>query len=181
MTGKISTDATAKAEKALSLPIGAASPLWFAYAGVTAGAVTWWWMNQWMKPMNLEAMKWPRIAPPLETPLADSKLAEPFIEAANADISPVMAALEPVSEAIEAVMDTTMQVVQTEPDDLTVLVGIGPTLATKLGDLGIKTYADIAAWTESDVETFDKQLKLLGRITRDGWINQARQLAEAAA
>jgi predicted flap endonuclease-1-like 5' DNA nuclease len=168
-----SDKAQIQAEKALYVPIGAASPLWLAYGGMAAGAIGYWWMTQWMKPLNLEALKWPGLeaasAPiPTETP---APLEVPAIAAA---------ALEPVIEALEVAEETAADLVKPSPDDLTVLVGIGPTLAAKLGDLGVSTYADIAAWTEADVERFDKQLKLIGRITRDKWIDQARQLAEAA-
>lgn len=168
--------AKAQAEKALSLPVGMASPLWLAYGGVTAGALTWWWMNQWMKPMNLEAMSWPGMADFNKLMGGPSTIAAAMEEVVPA---PVLAAVEPILEAVEIVAETAAQVVEKTPDDLTVLVGIGPTLAGKLADLGVTTYADIAAWNEADVESFDKQLKLLGRIGRDGWIEQARQLAEA--
>ena len=33
----------------------------------------------------------------------------------------------------------------------------------------------------ADVEQLDKDLKLNGRIERDGWIGQARSMIEAAA
>ncbi len=195
MTSLNSDEAKAQAEKALSLPLGAASPLWLAYAGATAGAMTYWWMTRWMKPANLEAMSWPAFPQYGETlekmaaanPLTgmldafkpEAKVLDPVTEAPEPD--PVMAAVEPFVEAAEAVVETMAEVVKAGPDDLTVLVGIGPTLAGKLGDLGVTTFADIAAWTEADVERFDKQLKLLGRISRDAWIDQARQLAEAGA
>ncbi len=194
MTSFTSEDAKAQAEKAFSLPLGAASPLWLAYAGATAGAMTYWWMTRWMKPANLEAMSWPTFpqygealeklaaAKPLTTALEafkpDLKRLDPVTEAPEPD--PFVAAVEPFVEAVEAVVETMTEAVKSEPDDLTVLVGIGPTLASKLGDLGVTTYADIAAWTEADVDKFDKQLKLLGRISRDAWIDQAKQLAEAA-
>jgi len=168
--------AKAQAEKVFSLPVGMASPLWLAYGGMTAGALTYWWMSQWMKPMNLEAMSWPK-APDL----ASLMQAPDEVAAVVEEMTPasILAAVEPIIEAAEIVMETTAEVVEKTPDDLTVLVGIGPTLAGKLADLGVTTYADIAAWSEADVDAFDRQLKLLGRITRDGWIEQAKQLAEA--
>jgi predicted flap endonuclease-1-like 5' DNA nuclease len=91
------------------------------------------------------------------------------------------AALEPDIEAVEIVEDVAPKIAEAAADDLTRLSGIGPTLASKLSDLGVKTYADIASWTDDDIEKVDRTLKLLGRATRDNWIGQAKQFAEATA
>ena len=68
-------------------------------------------------------------------------------------------------------------------DDLTAIAGIGPALARKLNDAGIKTYADIAAWSEADIENIEHTLlggRFAGRIQRDDWIGQARTLSKGA-
>ena len=63
-------------------------------------------------------------------------------------------------------------------DDLTRLKGIGPKLSTRLGDLGVTSFAQIAAWTEADIAAVDAQLgAFAGRCTRDNWVEQARFLA----
>jgi len=64
-----------------------------------------------------------------------------------------------------------------EGDDLTQLSGVGPALLKKLNAAGITTFAQIAAWTEADVSEFDEKLSLKGRIEREGWIAQAKELA----
>ena len=114
--------AKAQAEKVFSLPVGMTSPLWLAYGGMTAGALTYWWMSQWMKPMNLEAMSWPK-APDL----ASLMQAPDEVAAVVEEMTPasILAAVEPIIEAAEIVMETTAEVVEKTPDDLTVLVGIG--------------------------------------------------------
>lgn len=64
-------------------------------------------------------------------------------------------------------------------DDLTRIKGLGPKLATMLGEQGITSYAQIAAWTDSDVERIDAALgRFAGRITRDQWVEQAKLLAK---
>ena len=63
-----------------------------------------------------------------------------------------------------------------EGDDLTQLSGVGPALLKKLNAAGISTFAQIAAWTEVDVAEFDEKLSLKGRIEREGWIAQAKEL-----
>jgi len=64
-----------------------------------------------------------------------------------------------------------------EGDDLTQLSGVGPALLKKLNAAGITTFAQIAAWTEADVAEFDEKLSFNGRIEREGWIAQAKELA----
>lgn len=64
-----------------------------------------------------------------------------------------------------------------EGDDLTQLSGVGPALLKKLNAAGITTFAQIAAWTEADVAEFDDILSFKGRIEREGWIAQAKELA----
>ena len=62
------------------------------------------------------------------------------------------------------------------PDDMAKLQGVGPQIVKKLTDGGIFHYWQIAAMTPEDVGKIDADLKLGGRIERDGWVEQARQL-----
>lgn len=62
-------------------------------------------------------------------------------------------------------------------DDLTRIKGLGPKLAALLGELGITTFAQIAALTPDEIERIDAKLgRFAGRITRDQWVEQARLL-----
>jgi len=63
-------------------------------------------------------------------------------------------------------------------DDLKKLSGVGPALEKKLHAAGVTTFAQIAAWTEEDVAAIDEQLSFKGRIEREGWIEQAKELAK---
>ena len=40
---------TPDSPKAFTLPIGAASPLWLAFAGVASAGVAFWWMTRWTR------------------------------------------------------------------------------------------------------------------------------------
>lgn len=62
-------------------------------------------------------------------------------------------------------------------DDLKKLSGVGPALEKKLNEAGVTTFAQIAAWTEEDVAAMDEKLSFKGRIEREGWIDQAKELA----
>jgi large subunit ribosomal protein L21 len=62
-------------------------------------------------------------------------------------------------------------------DDLKLLSGVGPALEKKLHEAGVTSFAQIAAWTDADVEEFGEKLSFKGRIEREGWIEQAKELA----
>lgn len=61
-------------------------------------------------------------------------------------------------------------------DDLRQIKGIGPKIAGILNDLGVRRYAQIAAWTPEDVDSINEHLKFKGRVEREGWIEQAKAL-----
>jgi len=63
-------------------------------------------------------------------------------------------------------------------DDLKLLKGVGPKLEQTLNGLGVYHFDQIADWTEAEVAWVDTRLKFKGRIERDGWIDQARTLAD---
>jgi len=63
-------------------------------------------------------------------------------------------------------------------DDLKQLSGVGPALEKKLLAAGVTSFAQIAAWTEADIAEFDEKLSFKGRIEREGWVEQAKKLAE---
>jgi len=66
------------------------------------------------------------------------------------------------------------------PDDLKLIVGVGPMLERMLQQLGITTFRQIARWSERDIDDFDAKLaEFPGRIRRDGWVVQARALHQS--
>lgn len=63
-------------------------------------------------------------------------------------------------------------------DDLTRIKGLGPKIAALLNELGVTSYAQIAAWSAEDAAAIDAKLgRFSGRISRDQWIAQAQLLA----
>ncbi|WP_425038732.1 50S ribosomal protein L21 [Primorskyibacter sp. S187A] len=64
-------------------------------------------------------------------------------------------------------------------DDLSKISGVGPVLVKKLNDLGVTTFAQIAAWSPEDVAEMDDKLNFKGRIDRDNWIEQAKEFSKA--
>jgi small subunit ribosomal protein S2 len=66
------------------------------------------------------------------------------------------------------------------PDDLSKLAGVGPQLEKKLNEGGLWHYWQFAAMKPEDVAKVDSELKLNGRIDRDGWLELARNLVAGA-
>jgi predicted flap endonuclease-1-like 5' DNA nuclease len=65
-------------------------------------------------------------------------------------------------------------------DDLQQIRGIGPAYARSLKALGIRSFAQIAAWTDEDITAMAQALKTRpDRIRRDGWIDRAKELLQA--
>lgn len=63
-------------------------------------------------------------------------------------------------------------------DDLKQLSGVGPALEKKLHEAGITSFAQIAAWSAEDIAAMDEKLSFKGRIEREGWVGQAKELAQ---
>jgi predicted flap endonuclease-1-like 5' DNA nuclease len=97
-------------------------------------------------------------------------IVDPVIEAPVVVVAPV----EPEPVAPEPVAP---EPVALEPDDLTVMTGIGPKMAAALAERGITRFAQIAAWSEEEIATLDKEMKLIGRVGREAWVAQAKRLA----
>ncbi len=68
-----------------------------------------------------------------------------------------------------------------KPDDLKLIKGVGPKLEALLQRLGYYHFDQLAAWTETEVAWVDDNLEgFKGRVTREGWVVQARVLATGA-
>jgi len=64
-----------------------------------------------------------------------------------------------------------------QPDDLKRIRGIGPQNEGRLHGLGIWHFTQIAAWSRDNVTWVGSYLAFPGRIDREKWIDQARELA----
>ena len=60
-------------------------------------------------------------------------------------------------------------------DDLKQLSGVGPALEKKLHAAGVKSFAQIAAWSKKDVEAINEKISSKGRVEKEGWIDQAKE------
>lgn len=78
-----------------ALLVGVASPLWSYFAAATAGGVAYWWMTQWARPVNLEALMGAAKALPTPEPLF-----EPAVEVVEALAEATEQVLEDAGEAL---------------------------------------------------------------------------------
>ena len=62
------------------------------------------------------------------------------------------------------------------PDDLTQITGLGPTAAKALNDIGIWTFAQLAAQSEEELVQ-RLPTRVATRVGRDKWIEQAKKLS----
>ena len=103
------------------------------------------------------------IAPPVEPPVTPAP--PPLADATTG------ALVEPESAAPAAPAGDGAQPV-------TMLKGLGPKVAARLGELGITTVGQIAALSPAEAEALDAELgSFSGRMARDRWIEQAKLLA----
>ncbi|WP_209002033.1 polyhydroxyalkanoate depolymerase [Stappia albiluteola] len=63
-------------------------------------------------------------------------------------------------------------------DDLKKISGVGPKLETVLNEAGIFHFWQIAQLNDAQISALDDRLDFRGRIARDKWIDQARNLSE---
>ncbi|MDE1916514.1 MAG: hypothetical protein KGJ57_09755 [Sphingomonadales bacterium] len=121
----------------------------------------------------------------IDAPSAAARVAAP-LAASGVDLGgfgdvAAMAAAAEVASAHEGevVEEVTAPVVEgVAGDDLTRLKGLGPKLAARLKELGVVSFAQIAAWNEADLAKIDAQLgTFAGRPVRDNWVEQAKFLA----
>jgi predicted flap endonuclease-1-like 5' DNA nuclease len=64
-----------------------------------------------------------------------------------------------------------------QPDDLKRIRGIGPQNEGRLHGLGIWHFTQIRAWSAENVKWVGSYLAFAGRIDREKWVDQARELA----
>lgn len=128
-------------------------------------------------------------------PEAEAEVNEPEPEEANAE--PVEATEEPeptpASPAEEEVHPSDAMLAELEGqqpgqiekpsnggDDLTAITGVGPRIAEVLNSLGIWTYEQIAGWLPEHETWIENHLSFKGRVSRENWVGQAKDLIAAA-
>jgi NADH-quinone oxidoreductase subunit E len=65
-----------------------------------------------------------------------------------------------------------------EPDDLKRISGIGPVIEKTLNEFGFFHYQQIAELTKENIAWLDNYIAFPGRIDRENWVGQAKDLLE---
>ncbi len=128
-------------------------------------------MGEAEEPMVEEALDAPA---PAEEPAPEAPVEAP---AAEAPVEAPAAEAPAAAEAAPAAKFQGLAAPEGEADDLKKISGVGPVLEEKLNGMGIYHYKQIAAFTPEDIAAVDDELNFKGRIERDGWLQQAAELA----
>ncbi|MEI8702685.1 MAG: proton-conducting membrane transporter [Mesorhizobium sp.] len=110
-------------------------------------------------------------------PAAAKAAAAPTASASKAAASKTSATANKAAPAAKKVTAGKATAPAGKSDSLRRLIGIGPVNERKLHGLGVRTYAQIAAWTAADIKRIEDVLQFDGRIERERWIEQAKLLA----
>jgi large subunit ribosomal protein L21 len=81
---------------------------------------------------------------------------------------------EPAAETRSAPATATAKAAKA--DDLALIGGIGPKIVKSLNDMGYTSFAQIAALTAEEIEAIETAIKSKGRVDRDEWVAQAKEL-----
>ena len=65
-----------------------------------------------------------------------------------------------------------------DADELKRIKGIGPVIEKTLNELGIYQFKQIAEFSRDNIAWVDKYISFPGRIDREEWVSQAKELAE---
>ena len=172
-------------------PFGASQTAMSVWLGAWRAGIdaAFWWTERWSEALwAFVPAKAAPDAPPAPRPIAAVIDLAQAVAARDAQELSEIASV--ATEIVETAADTAVSVAQdavsvvehaaetvVPPDDLTLLVGIGPKLSVALAERGVTRFAQIAAWTEADLAEIDKALDLKGRAVRDAWVAQAKRLA----
>ena len=88
--------------------------------------------------------------------------------------------IDPINEARRADDEANLLVEAAfgDADDLERINGVGPMLCELLHEVGVFYFWQVAEWSPQDIEWVDGKLQhFKGRITRDKWVDQARDMA----
>lgn len=161
---------------------------WLAFAlALVIGLLVAWWLlgrastapRREYKPDVLDEGTAPA---PRNQALIDAASAAPIITPSIIIPPPMSGAMGGIGELIAVgAQDVVEEAAAAAPvggDDLAQIKGVGPKLVVLLGQIGVSSFAQIAAWSDADVAEVDAKLgTFAGRIERDSWVEQCKLLA----
>lgn len=94
--------------------VGMSSPLWAYFSAAAMGGLTYWWMTQWTRPANLEAMFGKAFAALPTTQEVEAAVAE-AAEVVETAAAPVLAAIDTVTEELPPIGGESAPITATAP------------------------------------------------------------------
>ncbi|TPJ38369.1 50S ribosomal protein L21 [Mesorhizobium sp. B2-5-4] len=116
-------------------------------------------------------------AKPTKTAAVKAPKKEAKAEAATEAKAEAAPKKEPKAKAAETAAAPLFKAPKGEPDDLTVIKGIGPVAAKDLAEQGIITFAQLAKLSDKDVAKIDEHMPFSADQIKD-WREQAKELAK---
>lgn len=138
------------------------------------GCLIGYWLRRWFGASEATA---PAAATVASVAAVAAVAARPREEAIETNVAPAAV----VQQSIPTAPLVAPVAKAAKPDDLKLIVGIGPVNERKLHALDVKHFAQIAAWTPKDEESYGDKLEFPGRIEREEWVRQAKNLAEGGS
>ena len=142
---------------------------------IVVGLLLGWIFCSELKPLvqSNETSTAPSAPEPAPAPAAEpAPVTAPVAQAPEVE-APVVEAVEDAvrPEALSGARDG-------GADDLKMIKGVGPKLEIMLNELGFYHFDQIAGWSPAEVAWVSDNLTgLKGSVSRDNWVNQARNLA----
>ena len=106
---------------------------------------------------------------------ADAPKAEAPAKAEAPKAAPKKAAAKP-----EADERGRLKKAEGKADDLKQISGVGPAFEKRLNEAGIFHFWQIAQLKKAQIADLEEELNMTGRIERDEWVKQAKELAKGA-
>jgi large subunit ribosomal protein L21 len=113
-------------------------------------------------------------APKEEAPKAETKAAPAKEAPAEKQVAP-KAEAKPETDARGRLKEPAGK-----KDDLKKISGVGPVLEKKLNEAGIFHFWQVAQLKKAQIEELEEDMSFPGRVTRDEWVKQAKELAKDA-
>lgn len=120
------------------------------------------------QPIRSEPIKQPQAF--VNQPSAKLKSAPVVVEKAPESVIPVVSAPDKKILFFSQAPD--------DIDDLKRIKGVGAVLEKVLNGLGVYQFKQIAEFSPDDIKNVDDAMSFPGRIDREDWVNQAKQLSE---
>ena len=124
-------------------------------------------------PDGVKAVK-PKKKKEVEVKSTEAKV----IEAEPKEEAPAKGETKKAAKAAETDARGRLSGPQGTKDDLKLIKGVGKVLEGKLNDAGIYHFWQVAALDPAQVEELENDMSFPGRVTRDDWIAQAKELSK---